>query len=51
MKAGHGLTLFERELTCELDKGVEVPDDLWLAMSRPSGIDKYPAAIEKLLDE
>jgi hypothetical protein len=28
-----------------------VPDDRWLAMSRPSGIDKYHAAIEKLLDE
>jgi hypothetical protein len=50
-KAGHGLTLFTRNLTCELEKGVEVPDDLWLAMSRPSGIDKYHAAIEKLLDE
>lgn len=50
MKAGHGLTLFTRNLTCELEKVVDVPDDLMLAMSRPSGIDKYHDAIKKLLD-
>ncbi|KAG9188916.1 hypothetical protein G6011_07621 [Alternaria panax] len=50
-KAGCGLTVFTRNLTCELEKGVEVPEDLWVAMSRPSGIDKYHAAIAKRLDE
>jgi hypothetical protein len=29
-EAGCGLTLFTRNLTCELETGVEVPEDLWL---------------------
>ena len=51
VEAGCGLTLFTRNLTCELEKGVDVPEDLWLAMSRPSGIDKYHEKIKELLDE
>jgi hypothetical protein len=50
MKAGCGLTLSTRNLTYELEKGVEVPDDLMLALSRPSGIDKYHAAVKRILD-
>lgn len=49
-KAGHGLTLFTRNLTVETEKFVHVPDDLMLTMARPEGIDKYHAAVEELLD-
>lgn len=48
---GHSMTLFTRNLTCELPKGVDIPDDLLTVCCRPGGIDRYHAAIEKELDE
>ena len=48
---GHGMTLFTRNLTTELQKGVDIPDDLITVCCRPGGIDRYHAAIEKELDE
>ncbi|KAF2486136.1 hypothetical protein BDY17DRAFT_307686 [Neohortaea acidophila] len=47
---GHGMTLFTRNLTTELPKGVDIPDDLLTVCCRPGGIDRYHAAIEKELD-
>lgn len=49
--AGHGMTLYTRNLTCELPKGVGIPDDLLTVCCRPDGIDRYHAAIEKALNE
>lgn len=48
---GHGMTLFTRNLTCELPKGVGIPDDLLMVCCRPDGIDRYHAAIEKELNK
>ena len=48
---GQGVTLFSRTLTCEIQKGDSVPDDLLTVMARPDGIDRYHAEIEKLLDK
>jgi len=48
---GQGVTLFTRNLTCELPKGVDCPDDLLTVMARPGGIDRYHANIEKELDK
>lgn len=48
---GHGVTLFKRSLTCELPKGVGIPDDLLTVCCRPDGIDKYHSNVEKKLDE
>ena len=47
---GQGVTLFTRNLHCELPKGVDIPDDLLTVKCRPGGIDRYHAAIEKELD-
>ena len=48
---GQGVTLFTRNLTCELAKGVGIPDDLLTVCCRPDGIDRYHASIEKELDK
>jgi hypothetical protein len=48
---GHGVTLFTRNLTCELPKGVGIPDDLLTVCCRPDEIDRYHAAVERELDE
>lgn len=50
-RPGQGVTLFTRNLTCELPKGVGIPDDLLTVCCRPDGIDRYHAAIEKELDK
>jgi hypothetical protein len=50
-EVGHGVTLFTRNLTCELPKGVGIPDDLLTVCCRPDGIDRYHAAAERELDE
>lgn len=50
-QTGHGTTLFTRNLTCELPKGVGIPDDLLTVKCRPDGIDRYHAAIERELDQ
>lgn len=47
---GEGMTLFTRNLTCELPKGVGIPDDLLTVCCRPDGIDRYHEAIKKELD-
>lgn len=47
---GQGVTLFTRNLTCELPKGVGIPDDLLTVCCRPDGIDRYHASVEKELD-
>ncbi|KEQ97883.1 hypothetical protein AUEXF2481DRAFT_552426 [Aureobasidium subglaciale EXF-2481] len=48
---GQGVTLFTRNLTIELPKGVGMPDDLLTVCCRPDGIDRYHAAVGKELDE
>ena len=48
---GQGVTLFTRNLTCELPKGVGIPDDLLTVCCRPDGIDRYHLAVEKELDK
>ncbi|KAL4805223.1 hypothetical protein BDV18DRAFT_142180 [Aspergillus unguis] len=48
---GHGVTLFTRNLTLDLPKGVRMPDDLLTVCARPDGIDRYHAAIEEQLDK
>jgi hypothetical protein len=48
---GQGVTLSTRNLTCELPKGVGIPDDLLTVCCRPDGIDRYHAAVERELDE
>lgn len=48
---GQGVTLFTRNLTIELPKGVGIPDDLLTVCCRPDGIGRYHAAIEKELDK
>lgn len=50
-RPGQGVTLFTRNLTCELPKGVGIPDDLLTVKCRPDGIDRYHAAIEKELEK
>ena len=50
-RPGQGVTLFTRNLTCELPKGVDIPDDLLTVCCRPGGIDRYHAAVEKELDQ
>jgi hypothetical protein len=46
---GEGVTLFTRNLTCELPRGVSIPDDLLTVCCRPSGIEKYHDEIKKQL--
>lgn len=48
---GEGVTLFTRNLTCELPRGVGIPDDLLTVCCRPDGIERYHDAIKKELDE
>jgi len=50
-EAGEGRTLFVRTLTCEMPRGVGVPDDLLTVCCRPDGIERYHDAIRKELDE
>lgn len=48
---GGSSTLFRRTLKCELPKGAELPDDVFLAMAKPSGIDQYHDALrQKMAD-
>ncbi|CAK3847221.1 Hypothetical predicted protein [Lecanosticta acicola] len=54
-KVGEGVTLFTRNLTCELPRGTAIPDDL-LTVSltvccRPQGIEKYHDSIKDELDQ
>lgn len=45
-EAGDGSsTLFRSNLECESPKGTELPDDVFVAMAKPSGIDKYHNAL------
>ena len=44
-------TLFVRTLTCEMPRGVGIPDDLLTVCARPDGIERYHDAIRKELDE
>lgn len=46
-----GKTLFVRTLTCELPRGVGIPDDLLTVCCRPDGIERFHDAIKKELDE
>lgn len=46
-----GKTLFVRTLTCELPRGVGIPDDLLTVCARPDGIERYHDAIKRELDE
>jgi hypothetical protein len=48
---GQGVTPFTRNLTCEVPKGVGIPNDLLTVCCRPDGIDRYHAAVERELDE
>ena len=48
-EAGEGRSLFRRNLSCELPRGVDCPDDLLTVMARPGGIDRYHANIHKEL--
>ncbi|EMC95534.1 hypothetical protein BAUCODRAFT_493068 [Baudoinia panamericana UAMH 10762] len=48
---GEGVTLFTRNLTCELPRGVSLPDDLLTVCCRPQGIEKYHDAIKAQLTE
>lgn len=50
-EASEGRTLFVRTLTCELPRGVGIPDDLLTVCCRPDGIERYHDAIKKELDE
>ncbi|GAB7334337.1 hypothetical protein MBLNU13_g06355t1 [Cladosporium sp. NU13] len=50
-EVGEGKTLFVRTLTCEMPRGVGIPDDLLTVCARPDGIEKYHDAIKKELDE
>jgi hypothetical protein len=45
-----GHTLFVRTLTCELPRGVGIPDDLLTVCCRPDGIERYHDAIKMELD-
>ena len=48
---GQGVTLFTRNLTCELPKGVDIPDDLLTVKCRPGGIDRYHQRVEEEWDK
>jgi hypothetical protein len=50
-EVGDGKTLFVRTLTCEMPRGVGIPDDLLTVCARPDGIERYHDAIKKELDE
>lgn len=50
-EVGEGKTLFVRTLTCEMSRGVSIPDDLLTVCARPDGIERYHDAIKKELDE
>ena len=50
-EVGEGKTLFVRTLTCEMPRGVGIPDDLLTVCARPDGIERYHDAIKKELDE
>lgn len=50
-EAGEGRTLFVRTLTCEMPRGVGIPDDLLTVCARSDGIERYHDAIKKELNE
>jgi hypothetical protein len=50
-EVGEGITLFTRNLTCELPRGVSIPDDLLTVCCRPSGIEKYHDMIKEELNK
>ena len=47
---GEGKTLFRRKIEYDLPKGVDIAPDLLVA-SGPGGIDRYHAAIERVMKE
>lgn len=48
---GCGKTLFTRNLTGELPRGVGLPDDLLTVCCRPDGIERYHDAVKRELDK
>ena len=50
-EVGQGGCLFVRTLTCELPRGVGIPDDLLTVCARPDRIERYHDAIRKELAE
>jgi hypothetical protein len=50
-EVGEGKTLFVRTLTCEMPRGVGIPDDLLTVCARPDGIERYHDAIRRELYE